>query len=114
MTEFQHPAEQGSTAKDFLNGHSSFPMYQYSVFLNDGRDEQLVVRAATFAELLEGKRNLNKILNKVNNNDSVQETENQEVCSHTNYKTLVVKKDSPNKGRQFKSCIDCGKFLGFV
>ena len=65
MTEFQHPADQGSTAEDFLAPHNPYPMYQYSVFLNGGRDEQLVVRAATFAELLAGKRNINKVLDKV-------------------------------------------------
>jgi hypothetical protein len=58
MTDFQHPAEQGAEVGDFHNGKTSYPTYQYSVFLNGSRDEQLVVRAATFAELLAGKNNV--------------------------------------------------------
>ena len=114
MTDYQHPAEQGSTAEDFLSKSMPYPMYQYSVFLNDGRDEQLVVRAESFAQLLAGKRNLNRILQKVTPNLSLPENGNQEACSHADFKTLVVKKEGPNTGRQFKTCKTCSKFLGFV
>lgn len=39
-----------------------FPKYQYSVFLKNGRDQQLVIRANTFEELVEAKKNVDKIL----------------------------------------------------
>ena len=125
MTDFQHPAEQGSTAEDFLGPrNSSFPMYQYSVFLNGGRDEQLVVRAATFSELLAGKRNVNKVLDKVNGQNEASETNGasngnaysngQSVCEHHETKIFTVKKEGANQGREFKSCTKCRAFLGFV
>ena len=114
MTEYQHPAEQGSNGGDFIPKNPPYPMYQYSVFLNDGSDEQLVVRAETFELLLAGKQNLSKMLQQVNNNHSAPENQNQEACDHPDYKTLVVKKDSPNKGRQCRACTKCGVFLGFI
>jgi len=42
----------------------SYPVYQYSIFTKNGRDEQLVIRADTFEELIEAKRNIDKILEK--------------------------------------------------
>lgn len=42
-----------------------YPKYQYSVFLKNGRDEQVVIRANDFKEFLELKANVNKILEKV-------------------------------------------------
>ena len=118
MTDFQHPAEQGAEAGDFLNGKASYPMYQYSVFLNGNREEQLVVRAATFTELLAGKNNVQKVLQQVvqpvTNHDEVQEAKSQAVCSHPATRTQVVKKEGPNKGRTFAVCQECDKFLGFV
>ncbi len=114
MTEFQHPAEQGSEMGDFLNPNTLYPTYQYSVFLNGGREEQLVVRASTFGELLAGKRNINKVLEKVNNHHRTPDVGSQEVCDHPKTKLLTVKKVGPNTGRNFKSCQVCGAFLGFV
>ncbi len=43
----------------------SYPKYQYSVFLKNGRDEQIVIRTETFNDLLEAKKDVNKILEKV-------------------------------------------------
>ncbi len=40
------------------------PKYQYSIFLNGRRDEQLVIRADTFEELLEAKKNIDVIIAK--------------------------------------------------
>jgi hypothetical protein len=136
MTDYQHPAEQGSTAEDFLGSKHSYPMYQYSVFLDGGREEQLVVRASTFEELLEGKRNINKVLDKVNGqNDThktngasngnaysngqngtngVRNSNGRHSCEHHNTETLTVKKEGPNQGRRFEACNDCRAFLGFV
>ena len=143
MTDYQHPAEQGSTAEDFLGPQHSYPMYQYSVFLNGGRDEQLVVRASTFSELLAGKRNINKVLDKVNGQNKTYEANGanngnafsngqngtsgsngasngnahhngQSVCQHHETKVFTVKKEGANQGRNFKSCTQCRKFLGFV
>jgi hypothetical protein len=42
----------------------SYPKYQYSVFMKNGRDEQLVIRADTFEELMELKKNIDLILAK--------------------------------------------------
>lgn len=42
-----------------------FPKYQYSVFLKNGRDEQIVIRANDLDEFLKAKENVNKILEKV-------------------------------------------------
>ena len=119
MTDFQHPREQGATAEDFLNGQpngkSAYPMYQYSVFLDKRRDEQLVLRAHTYEELMAGKRNINKILEHVRDNqDDTANGISQEVCGHPEFRVQVVKKDSPNKGKQFKVCTQCDKFLGFI
>ena len=118
MTDFQHPAEQGAEGGDFLSGKAAYPMYQYSVFLNGSRDEQLVVRAATFAELLAGKNNVQKALvqegHPVSNHHDGQRAESQEGCSHPATRTQVVKKEGPNKGRTFTVCQECDKFLGFV
>jgi len=36
----------------------------------------------------------------------------QDACSHTNIK-FVQSKTEKNPGKWFKSCIDCGKFLGW-
>jgi hypothetical protein len=143
MTDYQHPAEQGSTAEDFLGPQHSYPMYQYSVFLNGGRDEQLVVRASTFDELLAGKRNINRVLDKVNGqnknyeangasngntfsngqngtsgsngaNNGNAHSNGQSVCQHHETKVFTVKKEGANQGRNFKSCKQCREFLGFV
>ena len=126
MTDFQHPAEQGSTAEDFLKPNTSFPMYQYSIFLDGNRDEQLVVRASTFEELLAGKRNIQLALKGESNNYETNQSSNygsnnengysngQVKCDIHEAEIFTVKKDGPNKGRQFKSCTKCRKFLGFV
>jgi hypothetical protein len=122
MEEYRHPAEQGSTAEDFLANKSSFPMYQYSIFLDGNRDEQLVVRASTFEQLLAGKRNIqlamkgestqNEARNPVAQSNGYANVE--VVCDLHEAQILAVKKDGPNQGRQFKSCTKCRKFLGFV
>lgn len=128
MTDFQHPAEQGSTAEDFLRPNNAFPMYQYSIFLDANRDEQLVVRASTFEELLAGKRNIQLALkgespqyetNHSNSQNNGHSYENGHasggvVCDLHEAQIFTVKKDGPNHGRQFKSCTKCSKFLGFV
>jgi hypothetical protein len=119
MTDFQHPAEQGATAEDFIgsrpNGKSAYPMYQYSVFLDKGRDEQLVLRAHTYAELMAGKRHISQLLQQVRENqDDTASDVSQEACDHPQFRVQVVKKESPNKGKQFKVCSQCDKFLGFL
>lgn len=48
-----------------------YPQYQFSVFLGEKRNEQIVIRTDTFEELLEAKNNINKILEKV---EAKQET----------------------------------------
>ena len=122
MADYQHPAEQGSTAEDFISKNSSFPMYQYSVFLKGNRDEQIVVRASTFSELLAGKRNVTAVLTATSDHDEAEEvgnysnghTNGKYVCDVHKAQIFTVKKDGPNKGRTFKSCMNCKAFLGFV
>ena len=46
---------------------------------------------------------------KENGNEKVD----QESCPHTQFKFFEVKKDGPNKGKWFKSCEKCKKFLGW-
>ena len=126
MTEFQHPAEQGLTAEEFLEPQKTFPMFQYSVFLDDAKREQIVVRARDFSEFQAGKRNIDIVLNGVttqngatNNNGQSNGHSNglsngQSVCEHSETKVFTVKKAGPNQGREFKSCTQCREFLGFV
>ncbi len=38
--------------------------FQYSIFLRDSRDEQLVIRTDTFEELIEAKKDIDKIITK--------------------------------------------------
>lgn len=129
MTDFQHPAEQGSTAEDFLRPNTAFPMYQYSIFLDANREEQLVVRASTFEELLAGKRNIQLALkgesthyetnqsnahSDQNGGHSNGYSNGAVKCDIHEAEIFTVKKDGPNHGRQFKSCVKCRKFLGFV
>lgn len=35
-------------------------------------------------------------------------------CSHTQFKVKQVKKEGANKGKWFKTCAQCGEFLGWV
>lgn len=44
-----------------MQNNTSYPLYQYSIFLS-GREEQLVIRADSFEELIEAKKNIDKIL----------------------------------------------------
>lgn len=39
---------------------------------------------------------------------------NQETCSHVQFKVAQVKKEGANKGKWFKICTSCSKFLGWV
>lgn len=41
-----------------------YPLYQYSVFLSDDRNEQIVIRTDTWQEFLDAKTEVNKILEK--------------------------------------------------
>ena len=49
---------------------SDYPKYQYSVFLKNKRDEQLVIRVDTWKEFKKAKENVNKILDKVEATES--------------------------------------------
>lgn len=80
-----------------------FPKYQYSVFLKNGRDEQIVIRANTFEELLEAKKNVNKILEKVEAKPEVTQSPTTQV----NKPTMTVE--------QFENrtnCEKCGSAMG--
>ena len=129
ITNFQHPAEQGSTAEDFIKPNTAFPKYQYSIFVDGNRDEQLVVRASTFEELLAGKRNIQLAKKGESPQHETNHSNNRSThgnghsngysnghvkCDVHEAQIFTVKKDGPNKGRQFKSCVKCRKFLGFV
>jgi hypothetical protein len=35
-------------------------------------------------------------------------------CGSNDYKSVVVKKDGPNKGKVFRACNNCDNFMGFV
>ena len=42
----------------------NYPKYQFSIFPNGSRDEQLVIRTDTFEELIEAKKDIDKIVEK--------------------------------------------------
>jgi hypothetical protein len=42
-----------------------YPRFQYSVFTNDPDNGQLVIRSDSFEELLQGKKEIDKILDKI-------------------------------------------------
>ena len=44
-----------------------FPLYQYSVFLSDDRNEQIVIRTDTWEEFIEARKEINQILIKRQN-----------------------------------------------
>ncbi len=44
--------------------NKAFPLFQYSVFLDSSRDEQIVIRTDTWQEFLDAKVEVNKILEK--------------------------------------------------
>ncbi len=77
-----------------------FPLYQYSIFLNGSRDEQLVIRADTFEELVEAKKNIDKILTKRQNTpttsqDAPQQTEDLGTCSKCGAANKLSKNGKP-------------------
>ena len=51
---------------------ADYPKYQYSLFLNGGREEQVVIRAEEWEDLIEAKKNIDKIVEKRQMNDSVK------------------------------------------
>lgn len=40
--------------------------------------------------------------------------EDQDSCPHTTFKVLQVKKEGSNKGKWFKTCENCKKFLSWM
>ena len=76
--------------------NESFPKYQYSIFLRDTRDEQLVIRTDTFEELLEAKKNIDTIITKRENVTLKQKTipieQFEEVCEKCGSKKGTSKK----------------------
>jgi len=52
---------------------NGYPKYQYSIFLKDGKDEQIVIRADDFDELIEAKKDIDKILEKRQKDESVKD-----------------------------------------
>lgn len=41
-------------------------------------------------------------------------SDSQEPCKHQRTKKMLVRKDGPNSGREFLSCLDCKKFVSWV
>ena len=37
----------------------------------------------------------------------------QAACLHQHFKFMQVKKEGPNTGKWFKTCVDCGKFMSW-
>lgn len=74
-----------------MEENKGYPRFQYSIFLN-GREEQLVIRADSWGEFLEAKKEADKIIRKrkknagEGNSDS-QKSKKCEICgSYMNYK----------------------------
>ncbi len=104
--------------------NKAYPKFQYSVFLKNGRDEQLVIRADDFEELAEAKKDIDKIMGKREekpvqtsipaNKPDYAKKQMQETCPHTTFKVYQVKKEGPNQGKWFKTCATCSKFIAWV
>jgi len=56
-----------------MDDFAGYPKYQYSVFLKNGRDEQIVIRTNDWDEFLGLKKNVNKILQKVEEKKTIEE-----------------------------------------
>lgn len=56
-----------------MEENKGYPRYQYSVFTNDPKNGQLVIRCETFKELLDAKRDIDQILEKIGAKDVVIE-----------------------------------------
>lgn len=61
----------------------SYPKYQYSIFLKNGRDEQLVIRADSFDELIEAKKDIDLILGKRQTEEQPARTKTCNDCGGT-------------------------------
>ena len=46
--------------------------------------------------------------------DAIDTFQERAECPHTEFWVNTVKKEGPNKGKEFKSCKKCKKFLGFI
>lgn|SRR3990167_6839866 len=85
-----------------MDSTREYPKYQYSVFLRNSRDEQIVIRTETFEDLLEAKREINKILDKVETKTQDEES-NGEKCVKCGApairkKGISVKTNKPYEG----------------
>jgi hypothetical protein len=83
-----------------MEDNKGYPAYQYSVFLKNGRDEQIVIRADDFIEFMELKKNINLILDKTEKEEPKPETfeeslgtPNCPVCQSTMVKRHGTKGD---------------------
>ena len=77
-----------------------FPLYQYSVFLDETRNEQIVIRTDTWEEFVEAKKEINQILVKRQNTpqtsqDAPQHTEDLGVCSKCGAANKLSKNGKP-------------------
>ena len=84
---------------------NSYPKYQFSTFLG-GRDEQLVIRADSWEEFLELKKNANAIINKKKADQP--STDSKTLCTECNapmrYKEGVSKTGKAWKGYFCTKC----------
>lgn len=71
-----------------------FPKFQYSIFLDDKRDEQIVIRTETWEEFLEAKAEVNKILEK-------RATQNA-------FSKPVTNTTQPELNEDLGTCSNCG------
>ena len=93
------PKRSGWT--DRINMSEQYPRFQYSIFLKNGRDEQLVIRTETFEDLIEAKRDIDKILDKVEAKAYVPDiiTPKCPKCG-----SLMVRRTSKKTGNEFWGC----------
>lgn len=59
----------------------SYPRYQYSTFNKNGKEEQFVIRADTYEEFLDEKRNIDKILEKKEAASAIKPAVKTFICS---------------------------------
>jgi hypothetical protein len=95
-----------------MDDFKGYPIFQYSVFIKNGKDAQFVIRANTYDEFISAKKDLDKILNAMGAHETTESPATQttpqamtrpcvkEGCQGTQtYKTGISKKT----GRTWKA-----------
>lgn len=100
MTEEQLMKEATDEAIG-VKQQTPYPLYQYSIFLGGNRDEQLVIRANTFTELIEAKKNIDKIVTKREQASASSQPPAQLTCNFCGERAEERQGVSKSKGKKY-------------